>query len=736
MLIKILNKTTLTVISSFFIFQLLSAQNKIKSTAEKAKTVFQTSSKWIPEIDVRSDVAIVYGVNGNPSDHDSKSGFEARVKSWKDRGYTAHFMTGIAWGSYQDYFLGKWDGKNHLDEGQVQRNGDTIWHGHYVPYIVPQKSFIKYMKKAVIERVIDAGITSIYLEEPEFWARGGYGTAFKEEWKNYYKFSWRSQHESPENTWLSNKLKYHLYYKTLDEVSRYAKSYGKKKGLDVKIYIPTHSLVNYSSWMIVSPEASLASLSGIDGYIAQVWTGTSREATFYNGKVKERTFENAFLEYGSMASMTAPTSRKMFFLTDPIEDRRKSWEDYKKNYQATFTAQLLYPQVENYEVMPWPERIYTRPYKVAGTDKEQLISHNYSTQMQIMVNALNDITISDNEVSGNNNIGVLMGNSMMFQRFPVHENYDDPRFSNFYGQTLPLLKRGVPVQTVHMENLGYDETLKNIKVLIMSYSNMKPYSEEVHTNLARWVKNGGVLIYTGKDDDPYQDVMEWWNQKRNKFKTPSENLFQHLGISINAGEGSFNVEKGKVFIIRQNPKKFVMEKDGDSKFINTVKNAFESIGTELKFKNNLVLHRGPYKIIAVMDESVSEEPYFAQGPVIDLFDPRLPVYTQKMVVPGEQAFLYDLKYAYNQNKPKVLATAARISDEKIEEDRYSFICKSPVNTINSMRIYFPSVPKTVKLMNSQGKEITPKGAGWDNNSKTFYLQFENSPEGVYVQFNL
>lgn len=133
----------------------------------------------------------------------------------------------------------------------------------------------------------------------------------------------RAQHESPENTYLANKLKYHLYYRALDEVFTFAKAYGRSKGMDVRCYVPTHSLVNYASWQIVSPEASLASLSCVDGYIAQVWTGTSREATFYNGEVRERVFENAFLEYGSMCSMTAPTGRKMFFLTDPIEDRQK-----------------------------------------------------------------------------------------------------------------------------------------------------------------------------------------------------------------------------------------------------------------------------------------------------------------------------------------------------------------------------------------------------------------------------
>ncbi|RNL91093.1 hypothetical protein ED312_05345 [Sinomicrobium pectinilyticum] len=707
-----------------------------KDNDKQEKTAFQTASPWMPEIDIRSDVAIVYGVNGNPSDKGHRSAFEDRVRSWRKKGYDTHFMTGIAWGAYEDYFLGKWDGQSHFDEGQVEVSGDTIWHGHNVPYIVPQKSFINYIKEQVIERVIDAGITSVYLEEPEFWTRGGYSTAFKEEWKDFYGFDWKPQHESAENTWLSNKLKYHLYFKTIDEVSKYAKKYGRKKGLDVKVYIPTHSLVNYSSWMIVSPEASLASLPGIDGYIAQVWTGTSREATYFNGVVKERTFENAFLEYGSMVSMTAPTNRKIFFLTDPIEDRRKDWDDYKKNYEATFTAQLLYPRVNNYEVMPWPERIYTKPYKVAYTDREVLIPYKYSTQMQVMINALNDMPVSGNKVSGINSIGVLMGNSMMFQRLPTHEGFEDPRFSNFYGQTLPLLKRGIPVQTVHMENLGYKETLQNIKVLVMSYSNMKPHSEDVHENLEKWVKNGGMLIYTGRDDDPYQNVTEWWNGKKNRFDTPSGNLFKHLGIPEQAGEGRYKTGKGEVFVIRKNPKEFVMEHGGDENFVETVKHAFENDGQKLLFKNNLALQRGPYRIIAVMDESVNSEPYFADGPVVDLFNPLLPVLTEKTVVPGEQAFLYSLNYAYDKNKPAVVASAARISNEKLIGGEYSFTCKSPVNTMNSLRVFLPSKPEKVMLEDSGGTGISPIGASWDNNSRTYYLQFANKPEGIQVKFKL
>jgi hypothetical protein len=503
------------------------------------------------------------------------------------------------------------------------------------------------------------------------------------------------------------------------------------------VYIATHSLVNYSSWQIVSPEASLASLPGIDGYIAQVWTGTSREPTFFDGQRKERVFENAFLEYGSMVSMTAPTGRKMYFLTDPIEDWPRDWADYKKNYQATFTAKLLYPTVADYEVMPWPERIYTRPYKVANSEEKVLIPQYYSTQMQIMVNALNSMPPSSNKVTGVNGVGVLMSNSLMFQRFPTHNGFEDPQFSNFYGQTLPLLKRGVPVQTVHMENLNYAGTLKDIKVLVVSYSNMKPVSAQIHTELAKWVKQGGVLIYCGRDDDPYQSVMEWWDTKGNKYTAPSQHLFQLMKINGASGQEKFSYGKGSVYIIRQNPKEFVLQANADTKFINVVKQGYENDANagKLEFKNSLYLERGPYDVVSVMDENADAKPYTIKGPVIDLFDPQLPVLAEKVINPGEQSLLYNINRIPYKAKPQVLAAAARAYDEKVMGNTYSFVVKSPVKTLNSMRVLLPAQPKVTKVTDSKGQQLTDVKTSWDASSNTVYLGFANDPAGIKVELS-
>ena len=688
--------------------------------AQEIKTTFQTASHWKPTIDVRSDAVMIYGTGNRP-----QMSFQERVESWRKRGYTTHFMTGIAWGGYSDYFLGKWDGKPHMDEGQKDMKGDTILHNPGTPYIVPTLNYLKYFKETQIKPVIDAGIREIFLEEPEFWAYAGYSESFKREWQEYYGFPWRAQHLSAENTYLSNKLKYHLYYRALNEAFTYAKEYGREKGMDVRCYVPTHSLINYSMWHIVSPEASLASMKNCDGYIAQVWTGTSRVPNYFNGKRKERVFETAFLEYGSMESMTRPTGRKMFFLTDPIEDARKDWVDYKKNYQATFTAQLLYPQIADYEVMPWPDRIYEGLYQVSANSEEKArIPRFYSTQMQIMVNTLNSMPLSKNKVSGNQGISVLMANSLMFQRSlePV-EGYVDPQFSNFFGLTLPLLKRGVPVSITHLENSGYADTWKDVKVLLMTYSNMKPLDPKAHQDLADWVKQGGIIVYSGRDNDPYQNVLEWWNQNGNTYTAPSQHLFQLMGMPEKAEEGVYSYGKGKVYVVRQDPKEFVMQADGDQAILKVIEQAYG----KLDYKNHFYLERGPYVMVAVVDENaISNEHLTLKGNYIDLFDPNLPCLKEKIVNPDEQAFLFNIDAISKKKQPQILASASRQYDEKIGKRSYSFVAKSPAETNNVMRILLPKEPKDIQI---SCKEFTQ---AWDKDTHTLLLMFENNPDGVQV----
>lgn len=691
------------------------------------KTTFQSDHAWRPAIDNRGDAVMVYGVGGNPYSRSNSRALENCMNSWKERGYEVQFMTGISWGSYQDYFTGKWDGEEHMDEGQVRENGDTIWHHPNVPYVVPTENYLKYMKEVHVRRAIDAGIDVLYFEEPEFWAYGGYSVSFKREWEKFYGFGWRPQHESAGNTYLSNKLKYHMYCHALNEVCSYAKEYGKSLGRNILCFVPTHSLINYTALRIVSPEASLASLPCIDGYIAQTWTGTARMPNFYEGRRRERVFETSFLEYGCARSMTAPTGRTVYFLTDPVEDVPRDWADYRRNYEATFTAEILYPDVNTYEIMPWPARIYEGLYRKSATDEELIhIPPAYATQMQIMINALQQMPLSDNRVSGTDGISVLMANSLMFQSFPEHEGYSDPDLSGFFGEALPLLKRGVPVSMVHMENLPSRKALAGTKVLLMSYSNMKPMDSESHRILARWVHGGGSIIYSGRDDDPYQNVPEWWNSGGNAYTCPADHLFSLMGIPEGAPDGLYEHGKGKVRIIRRDSKEYAL--NDDSELVSAVLDLYPG---EVCFKNSFVLDRGFYKIAAVMDESVSDEPLCMEGLFMDVYDPALPIVRSKVVEPGTQALLVDMSLI-DRAKPAVLSSASRAYEETFDGRDYSYIAKSPANTHNVSRVVLPSKPCSVLINGEESFE----DARWEEESSTYLIEFDNSPDGVSVHFLL
>ena len=224
--------------------------------------------------------------------------------------------------------------------------------------------------------------------------------------------------------------------------------------------------------------------------------------------------------------------------------------------------------------------------------------------MQVMVNALHEMPVSRDALDGSQGLSVLMANSLMFQRFPIHDGYDDPQLSNFFGLAMPLVKRGVPVGITHIENLGYPDALDDVRLLLMTYSNMKPMDPAAHRFLADWVRAGGILLYSATDTDPFQGVREWWNTGGLSYAAPADHLFELLGVEPGAGEGVYACGKGKLCVLRHDPKEFVLAPGGDTVLLEAV----EALYGPLEKKNHFVLDRGPYKLAATLDESVSEEP--------------------------------------------------------------------------------------------------------------------------------
>lgn len=626
------------------------------------RTAFQVAAPYADDIHLCSDVAIVYGID---------AGMPNRVKGWRERGYRVHVMTGVSWGEYQDYLYGRFDGENHEDEAQTDRAGNKISHGGDVYYMSPGENYGKFLCVGV-KRALDAGVEAIHLEEPEFWVRAGYSEGFKAEWKEYYQEDWQAPHGSVEAQWKASKLKYYLYRRALQQVFDFIQEYNREHGKEVKCYVPTHSLLNYAHWDIVSPESSLARLKGCDGYIAQVWTGTSRTPNFYKGTLKERTFETAFLEYSSMYNLVRSTGRIVWYLNDPVEDNpAHDWNDYRTNWESTLTASLLQPEVWRYEVMPWPDRVFRGKYPSSvPAEERQGIPPEYATELQVVMRALNDMNQSDWAWDHKSSrVGQLVSDSLMFQR---GELGSDRHLGHVYGMALPLLKRGIPVEMVQLENVEIKDYLKDYALLLLSYSGMKPLSPDVHPPIAEWVKKGGILVIVDDDADPFNGVKEWWNSGSMKYATPRHHLMETLGIKEKpkqpAKEGqTYRAGRGRVYLQPEVPVSITATANGDELFMERLRAV---CGRKVKFneRSSLALRRGHYFIAAGLDESVEGDPWGVDGRFVNLFDPELKLLTSVDFTPGSRYFLLNLDKAQKPGKPSVLAAACRVLDEEFQSE--------------------------------------------------------------------
>lgn len=736
---------------------------------EEIKTGFQEIEPWSSEIDLQTDFVMVYGLNES---------LESRMQQYRERGYKVHLMLGCAWGNYKEYLCGRWDGKEHWDECQTDRNGNPILHGVDTPYMVPTRSFIQYLTEHLCT-LIDKGITEIYMEEPEFWEAGGYSEAFKKEYLAYYGVDWEPPHTNINAKYRSSRLKAYLYGRLVRHLSRNIKEYGRKTGKEIHFYVATHSLVNYAQWKIMSPESRLLDVDEVDGFIAQVWTGTSGTGNVYEGHYKSRTFETAYLEYGIMQELVKGTDKEVWFLQDPVEDNPEhGWEEYADKYKKTLTAALFWPDVDHYEVCPWPNRVFKGRYPrkvglaegmIPTEDMEgaKNIPDTYATFLAGMIQTLGDMTKEESETE-KDAVGVFLADSCMYQRtYPDQVEHHGQKinlsgmedwmnrlifqkeeerqlllsmekmeyaykeccaFPDWFGLTLPLLKYGLPIQPVYFDHMvRYDEYLRKYRYLILSYEFMKPESEEFHHKLVEWVKQGGTLFYIGKDFDPYNYLQEWWQ----KFfcDTPAQHLFAEFGMDKEPANGCYRIGEGNVLVWNEVPALLSVNEAIADKYRNWIREGLKMGGYHWKMCNYLSVRRNPYIVIASMQESDMGSVYTKEGLFVDLYEDKYPVVERVLVEPGQEKLLFDLEKI--KEDVRIIATAARIENMVCENGQLSIEAKAIDHIQVNMRIRLPGKPEDLCAHTESGKNMELQSV-WDEKSRTVLLSYRSNNEKVYI----
>jgi hypothetical protein len=361
-------------------------------------------------------------------------------------------------------------------------------------------------------------------------------------------------------------------------------------------------------------------------------------------------------------------------------------------------ASLFQPEVSHYEIAPWPERIFNGRYpRSASRENRKSIPPAYATELQTVMNTLNDLDQKQIEWDcGTRGVGVLASDSLMFERGDPTPS--DPHLSQMYGLAMPLLKRGLPVTPVQLENVTAPDYLQGFKVLLLTYQGMKPLDPEYHNALAKWVKQGGVLVVCDDDSDPYNRVRDWWNSGTNHYATPREHLFERLDFKSAASDSATPTEwkcgRGKVIWARENPARLAASVEGDETVVRLVKQAAADAKLKWRETNYLLLRRGPYVIAAGLDESVAGEPKVLSGHFVNLFDSELRMQTNIQIEPGKRYFLRDLDAAKGR-QPQILASAARALVTQQAHDQISFAVEGVANTPGLVLLRSPQVPKSI-----------------------------------------
>jgi hypothetical protein len=794
--------------------------------SEEERTCFQEAGPFALSLHTHAGVAIVYGLNPT---------FETRLAAWRDAGYRVHAMTGVSWGLYQDYVRGEWDGVPHYEDAQTAPGGFRLEHG--IPhgkdcfYMMPSRTYAAYLKEK-LTRVIDAGALAIHLEEPEFWVSAGYSEGFKREWREWYGEEWQDPGSSPDARYRAEKLKQHLYSRTIEFLCRELKKHAAEQRIrEFSCYVPTHSLLNYAHWGIVSPESRLVALHECDGLVGQVWTGTARTPTVYRGIRKDRTLEAAYCEYGALAGMVTGTGKMLWQLADPVEDDPNyGWDDYRTNWECTVVASLLVEESERFEVTPWPSRVFqgTRPAEnvegksigalfsrylvrlandgkgdeaetarrafdawldvyhrtkgtpdrgdsslvglskateglcfgdlrgvieefhrdLAGwddqdeaqrfraavgafyhnpTDERTPIPETYSTELQVVFNALADMAWPEATEwkRGQTGVGLAVSDTLMFQRgepFP-----SDPDLSSVYGLAFPLVMNGTALRIVQLERAHEPDYLDTIRVLLLTYEGQKPPTEEIHAALTAWVERGGILVLFGTGD-AYNGVREWWNQDELNYAGPQEHLCELLGLGRSPQAGCYLHGAGEIVLDSASPACLAHDPTGAEKVLGLVREAHRRRGVEWYEGNALVLCRGPYVIAARMDESQHEDLLILRGAYVNLFDAELGVLVNPRIEAGARYLLYDLERC--PAHPWVIAAAGRVSDEQHDDESLRFVVQGAANTRCAVRLRLPAEPVGVSLDDREAR--VGDIAVWDSISETALLRFPNHPDGAQV----
>ncbi len=694
-------------------------------------TTLRAATAWQPAADLGTQAVLLSHADDT---------FLLRTKSWREKNFRIHFLLSVNHGNYQDYVAGLWDGRPHEDWQRTESHD----------YFFPTKSFVAYLKSQ-ITHAIDCGAEAIYLEQPAFLPGADSSASFKRSWREQLKSDWQDPSGSAERRYAAGKLQQRLYWEALVDIFAHAKQYAQEKNRDVTCYMAARSLIENTRLGFVGPATRVLHIPDCDGVLAEIDRAALLAPNVYKNMKAARPFETAFLQYGLFVNQVRGHGKHLWVRIDPFDEGEGVRPESERLYRAQLAAALFYPENRRFELPRIPESLLAEARNKSSVSQQQsaLLSERtavvadseminnpagpaprlLAAQIMLAVNhALQNM--ADKNVAyetAERGVGILLGDAMMLQRAAPAAS--DSLLSFFYGLALPLLKHGVFVQPLALENLHLPHYLTGYKVLFLSYRFMQPQDYEWHERLTTWVRAGGTLIFIDDGNDPFNKVKDWWRKGMFDYTNPAEHLFETLKLGYWPKPGRNQVGMGSFIYLAEDPSEFARKITSAAQLLELL-NAALPAGRTIQTQNYLRLRRGPYVIAATFAETADTSPQILSGNFVDLLDVDLPHLTKVEIAPGAQALLYDLA-KIDSTHAQVLTAAGVVSQERHSKNEYAFCVAGPRGITARVLVFVPATNVTVHA-SSSGKPVNVTSR---NDGRLYWMEFENPAHGVEVKIS-
>jgi hypothetical protein len=485
---------------------------------------FFYADKYVPEMAVPADTVQLYvgAPTLAPDGTGPRSDWPEVFAGWRKQGYFVDVFLHSRYGSLIDenapnvqtdrngrqltFFNVKQGGK--IVDGSVgpispdaealmrERHHGEVQLERADRYEIPTLERIELAKK-FYEKVLTDDVSGFCFDEPEIWANAGYSAAFQSEWKAHYGTPWEAPAGSVNARVKAERLKAFLVRRWVETILKDVKQ--RKPGISTMLAL--HSQPGYVDIGMGAPHMQLLTIPALDEVIAEVWN---------------LPFDSAFLQYSSFENQLRGSGKKLWLMMDPWGDSPAlTYDYYHARYADNLVAALMFPGEDRFQPQIWPNRLYGH------------IPKDYEVVINTAAGAVGDLRrYGDGYLDcGSFTVGTFTSDTMSWQR-------SDPSpsdFDGFYGLSLPLLERGIPVSVLALERAAEPGYLDSTRCLIVSYDFLKPSDAAQNRAFAEWTRKGGALILVG-GSDPYNAAADtWWSQAG--WASPLEELLSELGIA-------------------------------------------------------------------------------------------------------------------------------------------------------------------------------------------------------------